>query len=622
MFWWDAEDVDDPEHQERRLSNRDVISHLTPWLLDQRRPLLIALGLVVLVTASRLAGPQILRRVVNLATVGGDQTLLLQLAGLFVLVAVGGFALDYILTVIVSRAGLEVITRLKERLFRHVLQLNVAFFHDYTPGRLLSRVESDTENLKQLFSSAAIRLVSSLLTFIGIVAVMLWEDWRTTGLIIVVLPLIGGLTVFAVRILRKNFRLGRKASAKISSFLTEVLPAIPIIQHFGWDDEAAGKLEALDRELVSVNARASFISYGFWGVFHFFEVLACVALIAIATPRVLAGTLDLGTLIMFLEYLRQVFAPLIELSEFVNFIQRALVSAERVFSLLGMEPDDEEFAEVRTRSIAESERLPAYETREQSPRRAPPFRFETALAFEDVRFGYKPGEDVLHGISIHIPRGSTVALVGPSGGGKSTIANLLMHFYTPREGRLTVDGVDLCAWPRSTWREHIGLVLQELMLFPGTVRENLTVFAPAADDDKLRRALRIAEAERLVERLGGLDASLAERGRNLSHGERQLLSFARALVHDPPILVLDEATASVDPITERLIQRSLDRVLAGRTALIIAHRLSTIVRADQILVIEQGRVQQRGSHDSLVAVEGPYRRLYDLQFGDAEGSAA
>jgi ATP-binding cassette subfamily B protein len=254
---------------------------------------------------------------------------------------------------------------------------------------------------------------------------------------------------------------------------------------------------------------------------------------------------------------------------------------------------------------------------------APPeVPFQHSIRFEDVGFAYAPGRDVLSHVWFEIPRGHKVAVVGPSGGGKTTLANLLLHYYEPTTGRITVDGVDLREYPRNAWRRKIGLVLQGVHLYPGTLRENLTVFDPARSDAEIRRALDIVQALSLAERLeGGLDAPLAERGANLSLGERQLLSFARALVHDPPILVLDEATASVDPITERRIQRGIERMLAGRTAFIIAHRLSTITRAERILVVVDGRVVESGKHDELYALGGHYKRLFDLQFHDGNAGA-
>jgi ATP-binding cassette, subfamily B, multidrug efflux pump len=601
-MWWTRDDGDE-DSRERRFSNLEVLRRLTPLFREQKRTILLSLILLVIVTGSTLAGPQILRVTINQAMhKTGTEASIIGLSALYITIAVIGFTLNYLMTLIISRSGLEIVTQLKDRLFRHVLQLKVSFFHDYTPGRLLSRVESDTENLKQLFSHAAVRLASSLFLFFGVISVMLYEDWRSTGSVLLALPVIGLMLVVAMRLLRRYYRRSRKISARISSFIAEYVPGVSTIQHYGYEEKAQEKLGQLNSDLVRANVVGEALSYTFWGFFHFLEILAVAAVIAVAAPRVLKGELDLGTLIMFMEYLRQVFMPLIQISEFVNFVQRAFVSAERVFALFSLVPDDDRFREG-----------------EEGSNWATP-TFEKSIRFEGVNFSYVEGEEVLHDIHFEIKKGETVALVGASGGGKSTLANLLLAFYEPTNGRISVDGVDLNAFPKRAWRTRIGLVLQELQLFPGTVRDNLTVFDRTQEDEALWRALDITQATDLVHKLGGLESSLAERGTNLSQGERQLISFARALVHNPPILVLDEATASVDPITERRIQSSFDRMLKSRTAFIIAHRLSTVMNADRILVIDQGRIVASGNHDDLLREENSaYRRLYQLQFGESEG---
>jgi ATP-binding cassette, subfamily B, multidrug efflux pump len=600
-MWWHI-DAGDDEKNERQFSNFEVFRRLLPLFQSQKRALFQSLFLLIIVTSASLAGPQILRLTINQAMdQNGNESTILILSSFFIAIALIRFVLNYLMALIIARSGLEMVTALKERLFAHVLKLKVSFFHEYTPGRLLSRVESDTENLKQLFSNAAVRLASSLFMFFGVIAIMLWEDWRSTGVVLLGLPLVGLMLVVAMRILRRYYRHSRKVSAQISGFIAEYVPGISTVQHYGYQDKAQQKLSDLNSELVRANAVGDTLSNTFWGFFYFLEMMAVVAVLAVAAPKVARKELDLGTLIMFIEYLRQVFMPLIQISEFVNFVQRAFVSAERVFALFALDASDGHPQRSATEAQAGLE-------------------FQRSVRFENVSFSYIPGDDVLHDIDLEIRKGQTIAVVGPSGGGKSTLANLLLAFYQPHTGKITVDGRPLDSLPRSGWRQCIGLVLQELQLFPGSVRDNLTVFNKDLSDDALWKALDITQGTELVNRLGGLDAALAERGNNLSQGERQLISFARALVHDPQLLILDEATASVDPITERRIQRSFQRMLKSRTAFVIAHRLSTVLGADRILVLEDGRIAASGSHEQLLkSGVSAYQRLYELQFGSPKG---
>ncbi|HDS29761.1 MAG TPA: ABC transporter ATP-binding protein [Firmicutes bacterium] len=304
--------------------------------------------------------------------------------------------------------------------------------------------------------------------------------------------------------------------------------------------------------------------------------------------------MEIGTLIAFIEYIRQMFAPIIHLSEQLNFIQRGLISVERVFGILETEP-----------SVKDGE----------SPKEE--LKFEKEIRFENVWFAYEGENWILRDVSFVIPKKQKIALVGSSGGGKSTVINILLRFYDPQKGRITVDGRDLRDFPVKAWRELIGLVLQDIYLFPGSVLDNLRVFEPGIPVERVKEVSSIARADYIIEKLPGkYDGELAEKGANLSVGERQLISFARALVNDPPLLVLDEATSSVDPHTERLVQEALDRLLAGRTAVIVAHRLSTIVNSDRIIVINNGEVVESGTHSELLEHEGLYAKLHKLQFQD------
>lgn len=333
--------------------------------------------------------------------------------------------------------------------------------------------------------------------------------------------------------------------------------------------------------------------YIFWGAFFGAEVAAVMVIIYVGVPQVLATTMTIGTLVLFIEFTRRLFWPLLMFSEQLTGIQQAFASADRVFGILDTPS--------RTPDAPGAHRHVPDEWRE--------------IAFENVSFTYDGGVKALDEVDIRIKRGEKVAVVGLSGGGKTTLTNLLLRYYEPTKGAVTLDGVDIRRYQQHAWRAKIGLVLQDIHLFPGTLGDNLRVLRDDVSDDALNRAIRIAQAEEMVGRLpAGYETELSEGGGNLSMGERQMLCFARAIVEDPDILILDEATSSVDPLTERRLQESLDHLMEGRTSLIVAHRLTTITKVDRILVMHHGKLAEQGSHAELYAREGIYRDLFDLQF--------
>ncbi len=613
-----ADAEDDDQGREARLSGREVLARIAPYALRYRRELLQAAGLLVAVVGLGLAGPLLLGQVVDLATSAGgaagggaserpfllpvspDRRGVLVLAGLFVAVVVTGFLLEAALGFLMARVGVDCTLRLKEDLFRHVLTLDPPFFREYPPGRLIARVESDTEAIKNLFTATAMQAFRAGLTFVGIFALMLAFDPRTT---LVVLPIVLGLTVATVlfvRMVRGLFKETRRRMAALTGHLTEFLQGASVVQAYGYEAHAQARMHAENLGRYRAEARASLINQAFWGFFAFCEAATAALVIWVGVAKVLDGQLTLGTLIIFIEYVRQAFMPVAMLSEFVSQVQQGFVSAGRVFGILSLRPAAPDppgaLAEVALRD---------------------------RVRFEDVRFSYGGGVEALRGVSFEVPRGKQVALVGASGGGKSTIVGLLLRFHEPTAGRITLDGTDLRQVARAAWRRRVGLVLQEVSLFPGTFQDNLTVFDAGRAAADVERACAVVGADALLRRLPeGLATAIAERGANLSMGERQLVSLARALVHDPDLLVLDEATSAIDPRTEALLQESLTRLLAGRTALIVAHRLATIRRCDEILVVEQGRIVERGTHDALWAREdGAYRRLAALQFPELRAAS-
>jgi ABC-type multidrug transport system fused ATPase/permease subunit len=420
----------------------------------------------------------------------------------------------------------------------------------------------------------------------------------TLAIVALMLPILFG-TYFFLRYIRRAFRTIRKLFARISAFLVEYIQGIPILQIYGYTERAKMDLVRLNRDMYSRQTRVYLREYAFWGAFSSVEIAAVMLIIWVGARHYLGVVMTVGTLVLFIEYTRRLFFPMVQFSEQLDFIQQAFASADRVFGVLdtpSLTPDAPDAID----------RVPS-DWKE--------------VAFENVAFAYAGGAQALKGVSFRIPRGQKVALVGLSGGGKTTVTNLLLRFYEASGGRVTLDGVDIRRYRQREWRRKTGLVLQDIHLFPGSLRENLRVLRDDISDDALDRAMRVAQAEAMVKRLPqGYDTELSEGGANLSMGERQLLCFARAIVNDPDILVLDEATSSVDPATERRLQESLEHVLAGRTSLIVAHRLATITTVDRILVLHEGRLVEEGTHDELYARGGIYRDLFDLQFAAQAGA--
>ena len=492
--------------------------------------------------------------------------------------------------------GQYIMYDLRNQIFGHLQRLPIAFFDRNPIGRLVTRVTTDVDALNEMFTSGLVELLGDVLLLAGIVVVLFWLDWRLAIVAFSIVPLLAMITAWFRAGVRQAFRDVRVKIAAINAFLQENVTGMPVVQLFGRERRAYEEFVEINDRHRAANVRSIFYYAVYYPGVELITAAGIGLLIWVGGGQALAGAVSLGALIAFLQYAQRFYQPLADLSERYNTLQGAMASSERIFGLLDT-------------PVAIESPPAAY---------APPAVLGR-VEFDRVRFSYKPGEPVLKDVSFRVGPGERLAIVGHTGAGKSTLANLLLRFYDVDSGAIQVDGVDVREWSLPALRRVIGLVLQDVFLFAGTVAENIRLGDAAIDDARLRWAAGEVHALPFIERLpGGFAAAVRERGAGLSVGQKQLIAFARALAFDPRILILDEATSSIDTETEQLIQRALERLLEGRTSLVIAHRLSTIQRADRILVLHKGEVREIGTHQELLAQRGIYYRLYLLQYQEQE----
>jgi ATP-binding cassette, subfamily B, multidrug efflux pump len=581
----------------------ELMRRLLRYLRPYRRLAFMALVLLLGSAGLTLVGPALTQRALDVAIPAGDSGLLVRLALIFLGALLLEFLFDYGQSYLTAWMGQRVMADLRLELFDHLQRLSIPYFDRHPVGRLMTRVTSDVETLNELFSSGVVTVFGDLFTLAAIVAMMLAVDWRLALVAFAVIPLMLLAATTFRRHVRDAFRTIRVRLARLNAFLQEHLSGIRVIQLFDREAAEAEAFARINREHLEAHLRSITLYAIFFPVVEFLTSVALALLLWYGGARVLSTTLTVGVLAAFIQLSRRFFQPLQDLSEKYNLVQSAMASSERIFRLLDTRP---------------TVLAPPH------PRPLPrPVRGE--VAFEDVWFRYAaPAPDageadwVLRGVSFTARPGQTVALVGHTGAGKTTIISLLLRFYDPVRGRITVDGRDIRELDPAELRGLIGFVQQDLFLFSGDILHNLVLDAGIAPE-AAREAARRVGADRFIQRLPeAYGHVLGERGRSLSVGERQLLSFARALARDPRILVLDEATSSVDAEAEALIQQAVAELMRGRTSLVVAHRLSTILHADEILVLHHGEIRERGTHRALLELGGLYERLHRLQTGRVE----
>jgi ATP-binding cassette subfamily B multidrug efflux pump len=574
-----------------------LLRRLLVYLRPYRGLALLAVLLLFMSAGLALVGPLLTQRALDVAIPRHDMGLLGTFAVLFLAALLLEFVVEYGQTLLTTYIGQRVMYDLRMQIFGHLQRLSISFFDRNPVGRLMTRVTSDVETLNELFSSGLVTVFGDVFTLIAIMTMMLVVDWRLALVTFSVIPLVWLTAMVFRRRVREAFRDIRTRLARLNAYLQERLSGMRVVQLFGREADSAARFGALNREHLEAHLRSITIYAVFFPVVEVLTAVAMALLLYYGGLRTIHGTLTVGVLAAFIQLTRRFFQPLQDLSEKFNLLQSAMASSERVFALLDQP--------VSVLEPARPVKLPQ------------PIRGE--VRFEDVWFRYGPdGPWVLRDVSFTAAPGQTIALVGHTGAGKTTIVNLLLRFYDPDRGRILIDGVDIRQLSTSDLRSLIGFVQQDLFLFTGDILHNLTLDAPVSAEAAHEAARRVG-ADRFIERLpAGYAHRLGERGRSLSVGERQLLSFARALALDPRILVLDEATSSVDAEAEAQIQRAIAELMAGRTSLVVAHRLSTILHADEILVLQHGEIRERGSHRELLLQEGLYQRLYQLQLRGQE----
>jgi len=490
--------------------------------------------------------------------------------------------------------GQQVLYDLRQNLFTHIQSLPFVFFDRRPAGKIVSRITNDVNHIGNLAASGIVNLVSQLISLVGIVGIMLYLHWKMALLSFVTIPLLGFVLTKVRWALEDAWGDTRKAVASINAHLNETIQGLSVIQAYGYEKHNSAKFREFNKKYFDAYMRAIRLDQAFWPLTDIVGAMGTAIVIWYGANAVVQGTMTIGLVWAFVNYLGKFWAPISTFSRVWSQVLSAMASAERVFTVLDLKPE--------TGSSAQEGYI-------ELP------RLEGEVVFENVSFAYKPGEQVLSGISFKVSPGETIALVGPTGAGKTTIINLLARFYQPSSGKITVDGYDLAEISLPSYRSQLGIVLQDTLIFSGTIKDNLLFGKPDATMDEVVRAAKAACIHDFIESLPkGYDSEVTERGTNLSAGQRQLLAFARAILADPRILILDEATSSVDPETEQLIQQALKTLLKGRTSFIIAHRLSTVRSADRIMVIEDGQITESGTHDELVALGGRYANLYQAQF--------
>jgi ATP-binding cassette subfamily B protein len=585
-----AADASDPDEHYGQVYDPHVMRRLWAFIWPYRYGMGWAALCMLGSTASHLLAPYVVKRSIDGYIAAGDAPGLTRMVLLYIGIALAGWLLQYGDTLLMTRVAQRVLLDLRQAMFRHLMRLDLRFYDRTAVGQLMSRVQNDVTTLQDVLTNGLLGALGDLLLLVGIVAVMASMHVKLTLVTCTVLPLSALLTMYWRWHARRLFRAVRVTLARVNTRLQENIAGVRVIQSLVSEEHNLQRFIRVNEAHLAANLDSARMASLFFPAMEVVSILAIALVVIYGGPLTLAGEISAGTFVAFVLYMHRFFDPIRDIGFRWNNLQMAMASGERIFQVLDTPSN------IRDAS---------------SPVPMPYMRGDITL--DHVHFDYQPDTPVLRDISFHVPAGQSIAIVGPTGAGKTTLINLLARFYDVTSGAVLIDGVDVRQIALPDLRSQMGMVLQEPFLFSGTVRDNIRYGRPSASDADIEAAARaMGIHDRIMQLAHGYETPVHERGALLSHGQRQLISFVRALLADPRLLILDEATASIDTETERLVQAGLATLLHGRTAFIIAHRLSTVKHADRILVLDQGRVVESGSHETLMEQHGLYYRLHRL----------
>jgi ATP-binding cassette subfamily B multidrug efflux pump len=571
-----------------------LLGRLAKYMSPYRTIFWVSVVLTILLAAVAPALPMLIEYTLDNYILNGEYEGLDMMLIIMMLLLIAQTVVRYFHTLMTNTLGQSVIRDIRIQVFEHITNLRLKYFDNTPIGRLITRTISDLETIANIFSEGLIQIIGDLLQLVVILGVMFYTDWRLTLIILVPMPLMLWATYIFKEAMKSAFQDVRLWVSNLNTFLQEHISGMAVIQYFAREEQEMKKFDTINKEHRNAHVRANWYFSIFFPVLEIIIAIATGLLVWYGSKQVLADVISPGVVVAFLMYINMIFRPIRELIDKFNTLQMGMVSAERIFDVL----DTNEFT-------------PNSGTHK-------PAHIRGEIEFKNVWFAYNDEKWVLKDVSFKVQPGETLALVGATGAGKSSTINILSRFYEIQKGQILLDGVDIRDYELTFLRKNISTVLQDVFLFSDTVKNNITLQNPIITDEEIINAAKRVGAYDFIMRLPeGLDYKVQERGATLSAGQAQLVSFIRALVHDPRILILDEATSSIDTETELMIQSAIDNLMEGRTAIVIAHRLSTIQKANKIIVLEKGEIKEIGSHQELLAMDGYYKRLYDLQFDSA-----